>query len=247
MGDRETAGPVRRLGQADRGSGTTGHLGNQAQEKPNNKEENNATSWCNSGGRSRGRRGDRAERSVSPPSHQPCHYPEPETRATGHVIAKFRPGDGYPQSLSLTTAGALSYEWSGTRSGIWIIPKATSPGSTPRRLIGPSAGVKGYHGAGNPEVTPDGSLVLTTLFKGSSEVIGEFSARTGKGLRLMTEPVRDPAQYCGPLWTDASGARLLLACGDAAEFEVSNGRLTKLPSPWKLPTYPVPGAPLIAW
>jgi len=167
--------------------------------------------------------------------------------ATGHVIAKFRPGDGYPQWLSLTAAGALSYQWSGNKSGVWVIPRATSPASTPRRLIGPSAGLKGYSGAGNPEVTPDGSLVLTTLFKGSSELIGEFSAASGRGLRLLTEPVRDPARYCGPLWTDASGARLLLACGDAAEFEVSNGRLTKLASPWKLPTYPVPGAPLIAW
>jgi hypothetical protein len=165
----------------------------------------------------------------------------------GHVLAKFRPGDGYPQSLSWTSTGALAYGWSGSRAGVWLIPDATSQGSSPRLLIGTSAGIKGYQGAQDPLITPGGSVVLATLGRNTSLVVAEYSVRTRTWLRLLIKPVSNPARFCGPLWTDASAARILLGCGNAAEFEISNGRLTKLPSPWDLPTYPVPEAPLIAW
>lgn len=53
--------------------------------------------------------------------------------------------------------------------------------------------------------------------------VAEFSARTGKPLAV------------------------LVACGKAREAAIAGTKVTKLASPWELPTYPVPGPPLIAW
>ena len=44
----------------------------------------------------------------------------------------------------------------------------------------------------------------------------------------------------GRAW--AGGLRI-----DSVEVSLDGGRLTRLASPWRLPGYPVPGPPLIAW
>lgn len=166
---------------------------------------------------------------------------------SGRVAAKFHPGHGYPMFLSWTTTGSLAYSWTSTAMGIFIIPRATQPGDSPRLLISSSASVGGFNGAAFPLITPDGSAVVVTVARGSlTFAIAEFSVR-GPARRLLTPPVRNPAQFCGPLWTDASGRRLLTGCGDNSEYEIQNRHLTKLHGPWQLPTYPTPSAPLIAW
>jgi hypothetical protein len=175
---------------------------------------------------------------------------ETASLASGAVLATFRPGNGYPLSLSWTADGALAYDWSGPQPGVWLIPSAASPGSRPpaaHLLIPGSAGLGGYTGAQDPMITPDGSAVLATLGQGTSLEVAEFSARTGKILRILIPAAADPAQYCGPLWTDPSGRHLLAACGNSAEASIDNGHLTHLPPHWQLPSYPVPGGPQIAW
>ena len=96
-------------------------------------------------------------------------------------------------------------------------------------------------------VSPDGSVVVATIGRGISLSVAEFSARTGRFLRTVIAPVRNPASYCGPLWVGGHGRHVLAACGDHAEVSLDGGRLTRLASPWRLPGYPVPGPPLIAW
>ena len=96
-------------------------------------------------------------------------------------------------------------------------------------------------------VSPDGSVVVATIGRGVWLSVAEFSARTGRFLRTVIAPVRNPASYCGPLWAGGHGRHVLAACGDHAEVSLDGGRLNRLASPWRLPGYPVPGPPLIAW
>jgi hypothetical protein len=167
--------------------------------------------------------------------------------SSGHILATFHPGRGYPMWLSWTQAGALVYDWSGDTTGVFLIPDATNSHSKARLLIGNSASVGGFSGANYPLISLNGSSVFTTVVRGSGTfAIAVFSAN-GKTRKVLTPPVRNPTQFCGPLWADAAGRRVLAACGDGAEFRILNGHVTKLHRPWKLPTYPTPGAPLIAW
>jgi hypothetical protein len=167
--------------------------------------------------------------------------------SSGHMLATFHPGNGYPMWLSWTQAGSLAYDWSSSTTGVFVIPEATKSSSKARLLISNSASVGGFSQANYPMITLDGSTVLATVGRGSDTfAIAAFSAN-GKPEKLISPSVRNPAKFCGPLWTDSSGRRLLVGCGDGAEFEVQNGKITKLHGPWQLPAYPTPGAPLIAW
>ena len=170
--------------------------------------------------------------------------------ASGTVLATFRPGNGYPVSLSWTAGGALAYDWNGPRPGVWLIPSAASPSlakHAAQLLIGESAGIGKYIGAQNPLITPDGSAVIVTLGRATSLEVAEFSVPTGRPLRVLIPAVNNPGAYCGPLWTDRSGRHLLAACGGNAEASIDNGHLTHLPPHWQLPFYPTPGGPVIAW
>ncbi len=166
---------------------------------------------------------------------------------SGRTLAKFHPGNGYPMWLSWTASGSLAYSWTGNPIDVFIIPNATRPGASPRLLIRGTASVGGFSDADYPLITPDGSAVIVTVGRGSfTFAIAEFSVR-GTARRLLTPSIRDPAQFCGPLWTDSSGRGLLTGCGDNSEYEIQNQQLTKLRKPWQLPTYNVPSGPLIAW
>lgn len=166
---------------------------------------------------------------------------------SGRVLAKFHPGDGYPMSLSWTAKRGLAYSFTSTQMGVFIIRDATKTGTSPRLLIGSSASVGGFGDARSPVITPDGSAVLVTVARGSfTFAIAEFSART-RARWLLTPPVRNPAQFCGPLVTDSFGRRILTGCGDNSEYAIQSRHLTRLHKPWQLPTYLTPSAPLIAW
>ena len=168
--------------------------------------------------------------------------------ATGRVLHVVRPGKDYPLWLSWTARGALAYEWG---QGVWWIPGAAAPGPRiprPRPLIPAGAGAGGFTGPGGPSmISPDGSVVIATIGRGNSLAVAGFSARTGRFLRMIIAPAGNPTWYCGPLWVGAHGRHLLAACGDRTEVSLDAGRLTRLASPWRLPGYPVPGPPVIAW
>jgi hypothetical protein len=167
--------------------------------------------------------------------------------ATGRVMHVVRPGHDYPVWLSWTARGALVYEWG---RGVSWIPGAAAPGPRiprPRPLVLATAGAGGFTQPGPDMVSPDGSVVVATIGHGISLSVAEFSARTGRFLRTVIAPVRNPASYCGPLWISSHGRHVLVACGVHAEVSLDGGRLTRLASPWRLPGYPVPGPPLIAW
>ncbi len=167
--------------------------------------------------------------------------------SSGRLIRTFRPGRDYPLTLSWSADGSLAYDLS---TGVWLIPGAAARGHgtpTPRLLIRGAAGLGGFSGAYNTMISPDGSVVIATIGRGTRLEVAEFSALTGKPLRVVVPPVSNPATYCGPLWTDAAARHVLAACGQRAQASIDNGRLTKLRPLWGLPGYPVPGPPLIAW
>jgi hypothetical protein len=101
-------------------------------------------------------------------------------------------------------------------------------------------------------VTPDGSAVLVTLGNRDGAVVAAYSVRTRR-FRVIIGPVPAPSRYCGPLWTGGAGRdsrhgqHMLAACGDGTEVSLDNGQLTRLASPWRLPSYPVIEPPLIAF
>jgi len=86
---------------------------------------------------------------------------------------------------------------------------------------------------GGVVITPGGSAVFaamsTSQGMGRQQALVEFSARTGAPLRLVT-PVDTALElsgnYCGALWTDPSGRRLVADCG--ALGKVDDGRFTGL-------------------
>jgi hypothetical protein len=167
--------------------------------------------------------------------------------ATGRVLHVVRPGHDYPVWLSWTARGALVYAWG---QGVSWIPGAAAPGPRiprPRPLLLAGAGGGGFTQPGFAMVSPDGSVVVATIGRGISLSVAEFSARTGRFLRTVIAPVRNPASYCGPLRVGGHGRHVLAACGNHTEVSLDSGRLTRLASPWRLPGYPVPGPPLIAW
>jgi hypothetical protein len=135
-------------------------------------------------------------------------------------------------------------------TGVWLIPGAAARGHgtpQPRLLIPGVAGLGGFSGASNAMITPDGTVVIATIGRGTRLEVAEFSARTGKALRVVVPAVNNPATYCGPLWTDAAARHVLAGCGELAEASIGKAVLTKVSSLWGLPSYPVPGPPLIAW
>jgi len=167
--------------------------------------------------------------------------------ATGRVLHVVRPGHNYPLWLSWTARGALVYQWG---QGVSWIPGAAASGPRiprPRPLLPASAGAGRFTRPGPAMVSPDGSVVVATIGRGVSLSVAEFSARTGRFLRTVIAPVRNPAAYCGPLWVGSHGRHLLAGCGDRTEVSLDGGRLATPASPWRLPGYPVPGPPLIAW
>jgi hypothetical protein len=81
--------------------------------------------------------------------------------SSGHVLATFRPGHGYPMWLSWTLAGSLVYSWSGT--GVLVIPDATKEGSKARLLLSDSASVGQFSGPDFPMVAPGQADALVAL------------------------------------------------------------------------------------
>jgi hypothetical protein len=72
-----------------------------------------------------------------------------------------------------------------------------------------------YHGLGTPiapMITPNGSDIYAALQGGNAIRLVEFSARTGRPLRLVISAQPNYNGYCGVLWSDPSGQHLTASC-----------------------------------
>jgi len=88
-----------------------------------------------------------------------------------------------------------------------------------------------YHGMQGlqwPMITPDGSAVYVAMENGPGSIgLVEYSARTGRPLRVVIQPQNIDGAFCGTLWSDPSGQHLTAACTWGTRTgTVDNGRFT---------------------
>ena len=119
----------------------------------------------------------------------------------------------------------------------------TAPGhelSQSRLLIPWSTQYHGLQSLQWPRITPDGSAIYVARENGPGSLgLVEFSARTGRPLRVVIQPQNTDGAFCGTLWSDPSGQHLTAACAwHAHTGTVDNGHFTpvcnllpKLPEP----------------
>jgi hypothetical protein len=112
-----------------------------------------------------------------------------------------------------------------------------------------------YHGFGypiSPMITPSGSDIYAELQAGSSMGLVEFSARTGRPLRLVIPAQPNDNGFCGVLWSDPSGQHLTAACpwgsltGTISHGVFKRGRNLP-PAPTAILQSGWSGTSLIAW
>ena len=133
-----------------------------------------------------------------------------------------------PQDIgSLSWAGdsTLAYACAGV-----CLLDTSAPGHelTSRPFIPGSTRYHGLQSLQWPAITPDGSAIYAAM-EGNPGYLGlvEFSARTGRPLRVVIQPQNTDGAFCGTLWSDPSGRHLTAACSwDGLTGTVDNGRFT---------------------
>jgi hypothetical protein len=112
-----------------------------------------------------------------------------------------------------------------------------------------------YHGLStpiSPMITPNGSDIYAALQGGSGIGLVEFSAQTGRPLRLVISAQSNNGGYCGALWSDPSGQHLTASCtwgsvtGTITHGVFKRGRNLP-PGPSSIPQGGSSGTSLIAW
>jgi hypothetical protein len=86
---------------------------------------------------------------------------------------------------------------------------------------------RGMQGLQFPMITPDGSAIYVAMERGGLALV-EFSARTGQPLRVVIQPQYD--DFCGALWSDATGRHLMAACSwTSLAGTITNGHFARAP------------------
>jgi len=122
---------------------------------------------------------------------------------------------------------------------------------TSHPLIPTSLAYRGLTGPASPVITPNGSDIYAQLSGGNSMGLVEFSARTGRPLRLVISAPPNYSADCGALWSDPSGQHLIAACpwgsltGTISHGVFKRGR--NLPPAANHILQSGPGTALIAW
>jgi hypothetical protein len=157
---------------------------------------------------------------------------------------------------TLPSIGSLS--WAGNTTlafacgGVCLLD-TTKPGdelSQSRLVIPWSTQYEGLQGLQWPMITPDGSAIYAAMENGPGYLaLVEFSARTGRPLRVVIPPQDTGGAFCGALWSDPSGRHLTAACTwNTRTGTIDNGRFTPGRSlPPQTPGTVSGGDALIAW
>jgi len=83
---------------------------------------------------------------------------------------------------------------------------------------------------------------------GNETAIVRFSARTGKLQAVLIQPAQSGQSqwYCGVLWADPSGRRLLTQCG-TTQASIEGNRYTRIHLHQLIPASPIGFANTFAW
>jgi len=167
---------------------------------------------------------------------------------------------GTTRTWTSTPQDISSLSWAGNSTlayacdGVCLLD-TTAPGhelSQSRLLIPWSTTYHGLQGLQWPRITPDGSAIYVAMenHPGSLGLV-EFSARTGRPLRVVIQPQNTDGAFCGTLWSDPSGQHLTAACAwDTQTGTVDNGHFTparNLPPQTPGTDSSGAGGDLIAW
>jgi hypothetical protein len=167
---------------------------------------------------------------------------------------------GATRTWTSTPQDISSLSWAGDSTlayacdGVCLLD-ATAPGhelSRSRLLIPWSTQYHGLQGLQWPMITPDGSAIYVAMEKGPGFLgLVEFSARTGRPLRVVIQPQNTDGAFCGTLWSDPSGQHLTATCTwDAHTGTIDDGRFTpgrNLPPQTPATDGNGVGGDLIAW
>ncbi len=161
--------------------------------------------------------------------------------ATGSVHSWSAPGDA--RSLSWITDGRLAVLWQPaghTRLAIRVLDTSrTGPDllGASRLLVAPSARNGRFHRLAAGQITATAGRVFALMSRpaapasgpGQQTGIAAFSAATGAPLGIVNQYPRQAGVgfYCGVLWADRSGLRLISSCGGSAGRTVGS-RFTEL-------------------
>ncbi|MCW2933603.1 MAG: hypothetical protein JWM19_4565 [Actinomycetia bacterium] len=143
---------------------------------------------------------------------------------------------GATRTWTSTPQAISSLSWAGDSTlayacdGVCLLD-TTAPGhdlSQSRLLIPWSTHYRGLQGLQWPMITPDGSAIYVAMENAPSAIgLVEFSARTGRPVRVVIQPQNTDGGFCGTLWSDPSGQHLTAACTWGAHTgTIDNGRFT---------------------
>ena len=183
--------------------------------------------------------------------------------ATGSV-RRWTAASGDATDLSWAGNRLLAFQWrdgsrspqvARARSGVRLLDTAAPGGNllASRLVIHQAARTHlgDFTGLAYPLISADGSILFATMLWGApsnprAEVV-EFSARTGRALRVVT-PARDESgmgSWCGVLWTDPSGTHAAAAC--AEQGRIDNGRFSAADLHAPVYNFSAPRDSFIAW
>jgi hypothetical protein len=178
------------------------------------------------------------------------------TLATG-ATHTWTSASGGADTVSWAGDRTLAFEWQDTardaRSGVRLLDTAaggTSPLAS-RLLIPASTRTSTLSSPGDPLITQDGSSLFASMaagVSGNETAIVRFSARTGKLQAVLIQPAQSGQSqwYCGVLWTDPSGRRLLTQCV-TTQASIEGNRYTRIHLHQLIPASPVGFANTFAW
>jgi hypothetical protein len=126
---------------------------------------------------------------------------------------------GATRTWTSTPQDISSLSWAGDHTiafacdGVCVLDTA-KPGSSlsQARLVIPwKTRYRGMQTEQWPMITPDGSAIYAAMDGGGLGLV-EFSATTGKPLRLVMGPVATDSNFCGVLWSNPAGRHLIATC-----------------------------------
>jgi len=156
-------------------------------------------------------------------------------------------------SLSWAGDSTLAFSCSDPSSAVCVLNTSGHGGriDTAHPLIPSSLTYHGLNTPISPMITPNGSDIYAAL-QGHGIGLVEFSARTGRPLRLVIPAQPDTNGYCGTLWSDPSGQQLTASCtwgsltGTISRGVFKRGRNLP-PAPTAIRQSGSTGSSLIAW
>jgi len=174
--------------------------------------------------------------------------------STGALTGTWTARDGTALSLTFVPGDRLGLGWQGSNGGqtVRILNLATASGTAAQSLLADSRQVVGTPaGFYSAALTAQATRVLALAVPGGkAPVLEEIAAASGKVLATIpigtANDLQQSPSYCGILWADPTGTRLITQCGNR-QLLVTNGVATPARLALSVPAAPVGWLGTFAW